>query len=98
MVPLPARSSTCGFFMPASILCLSGALGPLQSEAVTGALTMMLEPECAKTRISWVYVVGGYMRAATGDLAPLVDGVVGEQLLRFATRLGAKVDLAPRRF
>jgi len=66
---------------------------PDSLEAVTGALTMRLEPECAKTRISWVYVVGGYMRAATGDLAPLVDGAVGEQLLRFATSLGAKVDL-----
>ena len=86
------------YVVPGSTLRLSGALGPLQSEAVTGVLTMTLEPEGEMTRIRWDYVVGGYMRTPMGEMAPLVDRVVGEQLLRLATRLGAKIDPAARRF
>ena len=82
---------------PPSTLRLTGGLGPLQSEAVTGVLTVTLAPEGEATRITWDYVVGGYMRMPMAELAPLVDQVVGEQLLRLATRLGTKVDPAARR-
>jgi hypothetical protein len=85
------------YVAPGSTLRLTGGLGPLQSEAVTGVLTMTLAPEGKMTKISWDYVVGGYMRQPAAEIAPLVDRVVGEQLLRLATHLGAKVDPAPRR-
>ncbi len=85
------------YVAPGSTLRLTGGLGPLQSEAVTGVLTVTLAPDGRMTRISWDYVVGGYMRLQTAEIAPLVDQVVGEQLLRLATSLGAKVDPAPRR-
>lgn len=85
------------YLAPGSTLRMSGALGPLQSEAVTGVLTMTLEPMGEQTRISWDYVVGGYMRMPVGEMAPLVDQVVGEQLLRLAARLGRTWDGAPRR-
>jgi hypothetical protein len=85
------------YVAPGSTLRLTGGLGPLQSEAVTGVLTMTLAPEGEMTKISWDYVVGGYMRLQTAAIAPVVDRVVGEQLLRLATHLGAKVDPAPRR-
>ena len=84
------------YMVPDSTLRLSGGLGPMQSEAVTGVLTMTLAPEGEMTRISWDYVVGGYVRMSMTELAPLVDQVVREQLLRLATRLG-KVDPARRR-
>ena len=82
---------------PGSILRLSGGLGPLQAEPVAGVLTMTLSREGEMTRITWDYVVGGYMRATMAPLAPLVDQVIGEQLLRLAARLGTKVDSAPAR-
>jgi uncharacterized protein YndB with AHSA1/START domain len=85
------------YVAPGSTLRMTGGLGPLQSEAVTGVLTMTLASEGGMTRISWDYVVGGYLRTPMAELAPLVDQVVGEQLLRLATRLGAKVDPAARR-
>lgn len=69
-------------------LRLRGALGPLQSEAVTAVLTMSVEASGSGSRITWDYVVGGYMRMAMGEMAPAVDGVVGEQLSRLADRLG----------
>ena len=82
---------------PGSTLRLSGGLGPLQSEPVTGVLTMTLEPDGEMTKISWDYVVGGYMRMPMAELAPQVDQVVGEQLLRLATRMGTVMDPASRR-
>lgn len=82
---------------PGRILRLRGSLGPLQSEAVTGVLTITLLPEDDMTRLRWEYVVGGYMRMPMAELAPIVDQVVGEQLLRLATRLGVKMDPVSRR-
>ena len=85
------------YLAPGSTLRMTGGLGPLQSEAVTAVLTMTVKPEGEMTRISWDYVVGGYSRMPLTELAPLVDQVVGEQLLRLAARLGPKVDPVVRR-
>jgi hypothetical protein len=65
-------------------LRLSGGLGPLQSEALTGVLTMTLEQTGDGTKISWDYVVGGYSRTPMADLASPVDRVIGEQLSMLA--------------
>ena len=75
------------FLAPNSMLRLNGGLGPLQSEAVTAVLTMALKPEGGGTRITWDFVVGGYMRMSMTELAPVVDQVVGEQLSRLAASL-----------
>lgn len=71
-------------------LRLSGALGPLQAEAVTGTLTIALKPVEGGTRIMWEYVVGGYMRQRAGQMAPRVDAMLGEQLAHLADKLGAR--------
>lgn len=71
------------------MLRLSGALGPLQSEAVTGTLTVNLKArDGGGTRILWEYVVGGYMRYKTDEIAPAVDKVISEQMARLAGKLG----------
>jgi hypothetical protein len=69
-------------------LRLSGGLGPLQSEAVIGTLTISLKPREGGTRILWEYVVGGMMRYKTAEIAPSVDAVLGEQLQWLALKLG----------
>jgi uncharacterized protein YndB with AHSA1/START domain len=84
------------YIAPGSTLRMTGALGPLQSEAVTAVLTMTLERDGEMTRISWDYVVGGYMRQSMAGIAPLVDQVVREQLVRLATRLGTEADPVSR--
>jgi uncharacterized protein YndB with AHSA1/START domain len=76
------------YFEKAKALRLKGALGPLQSEAIEGTLTVTLKPEGAGTRIDWEYVVGGYMRFKPAEIAPAVDKVLGEQLASLAARLG----------
>jgi hypothetical protein len=75
------------YLAPHSTLRMTGGLGPLQSEAVTGVLTMTVEPSGSGSKVTWDYVVGGYMRGAMVELAPLVDRVVGEQLTRLAESL-----------
>ena len=69
------------FAQPHKVLRMQGALGPLQSEAVTGTLTVAMEPskDGASTKISFSYVVGGYMRYKVAEIAPAVDKVLGEQ-------------------
>ena len=75
------------YLAPHATLRLTGGLGPLQSEAVTGVLTMTLQAEGTGTKVTWDYVVGGYMRTPMAGLAPIVDRVVGEQLTRLAATL-----------
>lgn len=69
---------------PNRTLRLSGALGPLQGEGLAGALTWQLEEIEGGTRISQTYAVGGHMQFDREELAPVVDGVVREQLERLA--------------
>lgn len=83
---------------PGKLLRLTGGLGPLQGEAVTGALTLTLKPVKGGTRITMDYVVGGFMRMKTADIAPAVDQVMTAQLSRLRMALGPLVgsgDTAP---
>jgi uncharacterized protein YndB with AHSA1/START domain len=67
---------------PGKALRLSGALGPLQSEGLTGTLDFTLTPVAGGrgTTITMTYVVGGYARTPMSQLAPMVDKVMAEQL------------------
>jgi hypothetical protein len=80
---------------PNRVLRLTGGLGPLQSEAVHGTLTMTFKAVPGGTRILWEYVVGGYMRYKTDKIGPVVDKVMAEQLRRLGAKLGSKTPAAP---
>jgi uncharacterized protein YndB with AHSA1/START domain len=67
---------------PGRGLRLRGALGPLQTEGVDGALSWALKPSEGGTRVTQTYVVGGYLRGGMAEWAPKVDKVLGEQLGR----------------
>ena len=69
------------FAQPGKVLRMQGALGPLQSEAVLGTLTVAIVPlkSGLSSKLSFSYVVGGYMRYKTTEIAPVVDKVLGEQ-------------------
>ena len=73
---------------PLRAMRLTGALGPLQSEALVGTLTMTLKPGVNGTRILWEYVVGGYMRYKPDEIAPAVDKMLMGQLTSLASKLG----------
>lgn len=74
--------------MPENALRMVGALGPLQSEPVTGVLTIALSKVDGGTRIVWEYNVGGHMRYEVGEISKAVDGVMTQQLGGLAKLLG----------
>lgn len=80
------------FSQPGKVLRMQGALGPLQSEAVIGTLTVAMEPikDSENTKLSFSYVVGGYMRYKVAEIAPAVDKVLGEQFKNLAAPFASK--------
>ena len=78
-----------------------GALGPLQSEPVTGVLTIALsevkrDGETSATKIVWEYNVGGPMRYEVPVISKAVDGVMALQVAGLGTFLGVLENEAPR--
>jgi hypothetical protein len=73
---------------PEAALRLVGSLGPLQSEPVTGVLTIVLSKADKGTRIVWEYNVGGPMRYEIPVISKAVDGVMATQLAALAKPLG----------
>jgi uncharacterized protein YndB with AHSA1/START domain len=67
---------------PGKTLRMSGALGPLQELPVTGVLTLTFAPTTGGTRVELIYAVGGYTKDSLAKLAPLVDRVLAEQMMR----------------
>jgi len=63
-------------------LVLSGGLGPLQSLAATGTLTIQLAPAGDGTKLSVVYAVAGYQPNGMASWAAPVDSVITEQFTR----------------
>ncbi|VAW01956.1 hypothetical protein MNBD_ALPHA04-1505 [hydrothermal vent metagenome] len=66
------------------VLRMSGALGPLQGEALNGTLTIELQSGGDRTGVRFTYKVGGYMELKVDEMAPAVDDVIGEQLTRLS--------------
>jgi uncharacterized protein YndB with AHSA1/START domain len=69
---------------PGKLLRLRGGLGPLQGEAVEGAMTISFRPAGAEgtATVELVYRVGGYMEGGLDKLALPVDGVLSDLLQR----------------
>lgn len=72
---------------PETALRMVGNLGPLQSEPVTGVLTIAISKAETGTRIVWEYNVGGPMRYEMPVISKAVDGVMGAQLAALAKPL-----------
>lgn len=70
------------YIVPPKALRLEGALGPLQAMGASGHLTLTLKPAGNVTDVALTYDVGGHVKGGLQDLAPVVDGVLGEQLRR----------------
>lgn len=82
---------------PYRALRLTGGLGPLQSEAINGTMTVTFKPIDGPggkgTRILWEYVVGGFMRYKTDVISGAVDKVLAEQLGGLTKLLGPLVEM-----
>lgn len=67
---------------PGKKLVFNGSLGPLQSIAATGSMTIQLSPAGAGTKLAVVYTVTGYLPAGMNTWAAPVDSVLNEQFTR----------------
>jgi len=69
--------------MPGKMLVMTGGLGPLQSMAATGSMTVRLTPANGGTKLDVMYAVTGYFPGGTGQLTGPVNTVLDEQFARF---------------
>ena len=69
-------------FSPGKILVMTGGLGPLQSLATTGSMTIQLSPAGDGTRVDVTYAIGGYLDGGLNQLAAPVDGMLTQQFTR----------------
>jgi uncharacterized protein YndB with AHSA1/START domain len=76
------RHMTVVFVAPNQRLILSGALGPLQTGGLSGAMTIVLSGKEAATELTLTYNVGGYFPGGLTKIAPDVDGVLRTQISR----------------
>ncbi len=73
-------------FMPGSRIVLDGALGPLQSMAVTGRMTIQLAPaDGGGTKLAIIYSVSGYTPSGMNMIAPGADSVLTEAFTRLTS-------------
>ncbi len=63
-------------------LILSGGMGPLLSQAVTGTLVVNFKAADGGTRVDVTYAVAGYMKGGMNVIAAPVDGVITDQIKR----------------
>ncbi|WP_421839125.1 SRPBCC family protein [Novosphingobium sp.] len=84
------------YIEPPRAMRLVGALGPLQSEALSATMTITVKPTEKGSRILFEYVVGGFMRYKVDEIAPAVDRMLTAQLASLAGKLGPIADPAPK--
>ena len=67
---------------PGKALVMSGGLGPLQSMATAGSLTIQLSAANGGTKLEGTYAVTGYLAGGMNALAAPVDSVIAQQFTR----------------
>ena len=70
---------------PGKGIVMTGALGPLQSLAATGSLTIQFSPAAGGTKLDVSYAVAGYLAAGMKSWAAPVDAMLTEQFTRLKT-------------
>lgn len=67
---------------PGEKLVMRGAMGPLQTLAVTGVMSIQLSPDAGGTKLVATYAAGGYLPAGLNTWAAPVNSVLTEQFTR----------------
>lgn len=75
------------FLAPGKEIRFTGALGPLQTMPVDGRMIWKIEAAETGSKVSFIYHVFGHPEGGLTDIAPAVDGVIGEQIRRLDSRL-----------
>jgi hypothetical protein len=70
---------------PGKHIVLTGALGPLLYEAVTGVMDVQVKTIAGGSQLTLDYKAAGFARGGADKLAPVVDSVLGAQVKRYRT-------------
>ena len=65
-------------------LVLTGGLGPLLYEGVAAVMDVRFERSGSGSKVTMTYKAAGFASGGADKLAPLVDGVLAEQMKRYA--------------
>ena len=87
---------TVVFASPNTVLRMTGGLGPLQGSGLAGSMTWRIIPAPPAAKIEVSYSVGGYMQGGFDNIAPAVNGVLGEQLNRLKSLIDTGRPVAPK--
>lgn len=68
---------------PGERVLMTGALGPLLFEGVSGVMDLKVERIAGGARVTMDYRAAGFANSNATSLAPIVDKVLGEQLRHF---------------
>jgi len=67
---------------PGKRIILTGALGPLLYEAITGVMDVQVKSTAAGSQLTLDYRAAGFANGGADKMAPLVDGVLAGQMKR----------------
>jgi len=68
---------------PGKRVLLTGSLGPLLYLATTGVMDVQFERIAGGTKITLDYKAAGFAEGGADKLAPIVDGVLADQMRRY---------------
>lgn len=68
------------YIEPPKALVVRGALGPFYNIAADGTLAFTLVANGAETDLTWTFRTGGYVKEGFQKWAPVVDGVLAQQI------------------
>lgn len=71
------------YIAPGERLVLTGGLGPLLYEAVSGVMDVKVERIAGGSRLVLNFRAAGFAKGGADKLAPIVDRVLGDQVGRF---------------
>lgn len=71
------------YIVPGKRIVLTGALGPLLYEATTGVMDVQFERIAGGSKVTLDYRVAGFAEGGAAKLAPIVDGVLADQMRRY---------------
>lgn len=77
-----ARHLEVALAEPPNLVVLRGALGPLLTQGVTGALRIEIKPDRGGSQLTWRFRAGGYFEGGAARFAAPVDHVLSEQMAR----------------
>lgn len=73
---------------PPEELVLAGSLGPMLYDSAPGTMIVRFKSVGQDTQVTMTYKATGFADGDANKIAPLVDAVLGEQLIRFRDSLG----------